>query len=406
MNKSKRYSPEFRERAVRMLLDHKLEYDSEWAAMTAISVKLGCTPETLRQWVRQAEKDLGIRDGVTSDERQRLKDLEKEVRELRRANEILRKASAYFCPGGARPPTEVMVSFIDEHRDSYGVEPICSQLPIAPSTFYDHKDKRNHPQRRSSRAKRDDALCSEVKRVWEENFQVYGAHKVWKQLNREDIEVARCTVERLMKRLGLEGARRGKGCKTTIADTGADRPADLVQRQFVADRPNQLWVADITYVATWRGFAYVAFVIDVFSRHIVGWRVASSMRTDLVLDALEQAVWARGGAEGVIHHSDRGSQYLSIRYSERLAEAGMESSVGSRGDSYDNALAETINGLYKTEVIRPRGPWRTVDDVEYATLEWIDWFNNRRLLKPIGDIPPVEFEMAYYRQEEESAIAA
>ena len=294
-----------------------------------------------------------------------------------------------------------MVSFIDEHRDSYGVEPICSQLPIAPSTFYDHKDKRNHPQRRSSRAKRDDALCSEVKRVWEENFQVYGAHKVWKQLNREDIEVARCTVERLMKRLGLEGARRGKGCKTTIADTGADRPADLVQRQFVADRPNQLWVADITYVATWRGFAYVAFVIDVFSRHIVGWRVASSMRTDLVLDALEQAVWARGGAEGVIHHSDRGSQYLSIRYSERLAEAGMESSVGSRGDSYDNALAETINGLYKTEVIRPRGPWRTVDDVEYATLEWIDWFNNRRLLKPIGDIPPVEFEMAYYRQEEE-----
>ena len=299
-----------------------------------------------------------------------------------------------------------MVSFIDEHRDSYGVEPICSQLPIAPSTFYDHKDKRNHPPRRSSRAKRDDALCSEVKRVWEENFQVYGAHKVWKQLNREDIEVARCTVERLMKRLGLEGARRGKGCKTTIADTGADRPADLVQRQFVADRPNQLWVADITYVATWRGFAYVAFVIDVFSRHIVGWRVASSMRTDLVLDALEQAVWARGGAEGVIHHSDRGSQYLSIRYSERLAEAGMESSVGSRGDSYDNALAETINGLYKTEVIRPRGPWRTVDDVEYATLEWIDWFNNRRLLKPIGDIPPVEFEMAYYRQEEESAIAA
>lgn len=299
-----------------------------------------------------------------------------------------------------------MVSFIDEHRDSYGVEPICSQLPIAPSTFYDHKDKRNHPQRRSSRAKRDDTLCSEVKRVWEDNFQVYGAHKIWKQLNREDVEVARCTVERLMKRLGLEGARRGKGCKTTIPDIGADRPADLVQRQFVADRPNQLWVADITYVATWRGFAYVAFIIDVFSRHIVGWRVASSMRTDLVLDALEQAVWARGGAEGVIHHSDRGSQYLSIRYSERLAEAGMESSVGSRGDSYDNALAETINGLYKTEVIRPRGPWRTVDDVEYATLEWIDWFNNRRLLKPIGDIPPVEFEMAYYRQEEGTAIAA
>jgi transposase InsO family protein len=299
-----------------------------------------------------------------------------------------------------------MVSFIDEHRDEYGVEPICSQLPIAPSTFYDHKTKRNHPERRSDRAKSDDVLCPNIQRVWEENFRVYGAHKVWKQLNREDIEVARCTVERLMKRLGLEGARRGKGCRTTIPETGADRPADLVQRRFVAERPNQLWVADITYVATWRGFAYVAFVIDVFSRHIVGWRVSNTMRTDLVLDALEQAVWARGGAEGVIHHSDRGSQYLSIKYSERLAEAGMESSVGSRGDSYDNALAETINGLYKTEVIRPRGPWRTVDDVEFATLEWVDWFNNRRLLKPIGDIPPVELEMAYYRQEEESAIAA
>ena len=299
-----------------------------------------------------------------------------------------------------------MVSFIDEHRDEYGVEPICGQLPIAPSTFYDHQDKRNHPERRPDRAKRDDALCPEIQRVWEENFKVYGAHKVWKQLNREDVEVARCTVERLMKRLGLEGVRRGRGCRTTIPDTGADRPADLVQRQFVADRPNQLWVADITYVATWSGFAYVAFVTDVFSRHIVGWRVSGSMRTDLVLDALEQAVWARGGAEGVIHHSDRGSQYLSIRYSERLAEAGMESSVGSRGDSYDNAMAETINDLYKTEVIRPRGPWRTVEEVEYATLEWVDWFNNRRLLKPIGNIPPVELEKAYYRQEEESAIAA
>ena len=212
-----------------------------------------------------------------------------------------------------------MVSFVDEHRDECGVEPICSQLPIAPSTCYDHQDKRHHPQRRSNRARRDDVLCPEVQRVWEENFRVYGVHKVWKQLDREDIEVARCTLERLMKRLGLEGARRGRGCRTTIPDTGADRPADLVQRQFVANRPNQLWVADITYVATWRGFAYVAFVTDDFSRHIVGWRVSSSMRTDLVLDALEQAVWARGGAEGVIHHSDRGSQYLSIRYSERLA---------------------------------------------------------------------------------------
>ena len=228
----------------------------------------------------------------------------------------------------------------------------------------------------------------------------------WRQLNREDIEVARCTVERLMKRLGLEGARRGRRCRTTIPDTAAERPMDLVQRQFVADRPNQLWVADITYVATWSGFAYVAFVVDVFARRIVGWRVARSMRTELVLDALEQAVWARGGAQGVIHHSDRGSQYLSIRYSERLSEAGMESSVGGKGDSYDNALAETINGLYKTEVVHKRGPWRTVDEVEYATLEWVDWFNNRRLLEPIGNIPPAELEMAYYRQLEESAMVA
>jgi len=299
-----------------------------------------------------------------------------------------------------------MVSFIDEHRDVHGVEPICRQLQIAPSTFYDHQAKRRDPQRRSARAKRDDELCVDVQRVFNENLSVYGIHKVWRQMNREDIRVARCTVARLMKRLGLEGTRRGRRCRTTIPDTDATRPADLVQRQFTADRPNQLWVADITYVATWRGFAYVAFVVDVYSRHIVGWRVARSMRTDLVLDALEQAVWTRGGARGVIHHSDRGSQYLSIRYSERLAEAGMASSVGSRGDSYDNAMAETINGLYKAELIHRRGPWKTVDDVEFATLEWVDWFNKRRLLTSIGDVPPVEYEAAYHQQETESAMAA
>jgi transposase InsO family protein len=299
-----------------------------------------------------------------------------------------------------------MVSFIDEHRNKYGVEPICQQLQIAPLTFYDHQAKREDPDKRSARSKRDEALCVDVQRVFDENLQVYGAHKVWRQMNREDIRVARCTVERLMKRLGLEGTRRGRRCRTTIPDADLARPADLVQRQFVAERPNQLWVADITYVATWSGFAYVAFVVDVFSRRIVGWRVSRTMRTDLVLDALEQALWARGGARGVIHHSDRGSQYLSIRYSERLAEAGMESSVGSRGDSYDNAMAETINGLYKAELIHKRGPWKTVDEVEYATLEWVDWFNTRRLLGPIGDIPPAEFEAAYYRQETESAMVA
>jgi putative transposase len=296
-----------------------------------------------------------------------------------------------------------MVSFINDHRAKYGVEPICANLPIAPSTFYEHKAREADPNRLPDRAKRDLELSVDIQRVWEENFQVYGVRKVWRQMNREDIEVARCTVERLMKRLGIEGARRGRSCRTTIPDNAAERPADLVQRQFVADRPNQLWVADITYVATWSGFAYVAFVTDVFARRIVGWRVASSMRTDLVLDALEQALWSRTGTQGLVHHSDRGSQYLSIRYTERLAEAGVESSVGSVGDSYDNALAETINGLYKTEVIRRCGPWRNIDAVEYATLEWVDWFNHRRLLEPIGNVPPAELEQAYYRQLEGSS---
>jgi transposase InsO family protein len=299
-----------------------------------------------------------------------------------------------------------MVSFIDDHRADYGVEPICANLPIAPSTYYESKVRESNPERRSDRAKRDQELCIDIQRVWEENFQVYGARKIWRQLNREDISAARCTVERLMRCLGLQGAVRGRFCRTTVSDDAADRPADLVNRQFTAASPNQLWVADITFVATWAGFVYVAFVIDVYSRYIVGWRVASSLRTDLVLDALEQAIWSRTGTKGVIHHSDRGSQYLSIRYTERLADNGMVASVGSVGDSYDNALAETINGLYKTEVIRRRGPWRNIDEVEYATLEWVDWFNHRRLLEPIGDVPPAELEMAYYEQQEESAMVA
>ena len=300
----------------------------------------------------------------------------------------------------------MMVSFIDEHRDEYGVEPICSQLPIAPSTFYDHQDKRHHPERRSDRAKRDDALCPEVQRIWEENFRVYGARKIWRQLRREGFDVARCTVERLMYKLGIRGAVRGKGYKTTVPDFGAERPADLVERAFTAKSPNQLWVADITYVATWRGPVYTAFVIDVYSRMIVGWRVWNSLRTDLVLDALEQALYARKGTEGLVHHSDRGSQYLSIRYTERLAEAGIDSSVGSKGDSYDNAMAESIIGLYKTESIWPQGPWKNLDQVEYATLKWVSWYNNKRLLEPIGNIPPAEYEAAYYEQENRQAMAA
>jgi transposase InsO family protein len=299
-----------------------------------------------------------------------------------------------------------MVTYIDEHKARFGVEPICTQLPIAPSTYYEHQAREADPSRLPPRTRRDGVLKDEIQRVWDENFRVYGAYKVWRQLNREQITVARCTVERLMRSLGLQGAVRGRSCKTTISDDAADRPADLVNRQFTATRPNQLWVADITFVATWTGFVYVAFIIDVFARRIVGWRVANSLKTDLVLDALEQALWSRTGTQDLIHHSDRGCQYLSIRYTERLAEAGVDASVGSVGDSYDNALAETINGLYKTEIIRRRGPWRHIDAVEYATLEWVDWFNHRRLLKPIGDVPPAELEQAYYRQREESAMAA
>jgi len=300
----------------------------------------------------------------------------------------------------------MMVAFIDAHRANHGVEPICAQLPIAPSVYYTHKAREKDPDRCPPRLQRDRELSKETRRVYDENFQVYGARKVWRQLHREGFSVARCTVERLMRALGLQGVRRGTRCRTTVADGRAERPADHVNRQFTATRANQLWVADFTYVATWAGFVYVAFVVDVFARRIIGWRVASSMKADLVLDALDQALWSRSGIDGVIHHSDQGRQYLSIRYSERLAEAGAVPSVGSVGDSYDNALAETIIGLYKTEVIHRRRPWRHLDAVEYATLEWVDWFNHRRLLEPIGNIPPAELEMAYDRQQNESALAA
>jgi len=299
-----------------------------------------------------------------------------------------------------------MVQFIEEHRDEHGVEPICDVLPIAPSTYYERRSQLKDPERRCARAKRDDELRPEIQRVWDENRCVYGADKVWRQLNREGVKTARCTVERLMREMGLCGAVRGKKTKTTIADEADKRPADLVKREFVATAPNQLWVADITYVATWQGFAYVAFVVDVFSRCIVGWRVSNSLRTDLALDALEQALAARNVIEGLVHHSDRGCQYLSIRYTERLAEAGIEPSVGSVGDSYDNALAESVIGLYKTEEINPRGPWRNVEAVEFGTLVWVDWFNNRRLLGPIGFVPPLEYELQYYCRQEAVARAA
>jgi putative transposase len=300
----------------------------------------------------------------------------------------------------------MMVVFIDRHRAALGVESICRTLQFAPSAYYERKRQAAEPGLRSVRQKTDETLRSDIRRAWEDNFRVYGARKLWRQLRREGHTVARCTVERLMREMGLQGVIRGRTRRTTIPADKDPRPLDLVQRRFRADRPNQLWVADFTYVATWSGFVYVAFVIDVFSRMIVGWRVSSSMSADLTLDALEQALWARKVKGDLIHHSDCGSQYLSIRYGERLAEVGIEVSVGSVGDAYDNAMAETLNGLYKAEVIWKQGPWRSREAVERATLEWVHWFNTKRLLEPIGYISPSEFEMLYYSEQQGLAVGA
>jgi putative transposase len=301
-----------------------------------------------------------------------------------------------------------MTSFIDEYRGDYGVEPICKVLPIAPSTYRERASQRRDPARLSTRRQRDLTLKPEVQRVFDANFGVYGVRKVWRQMRREGFDIARCTVERLMREMGLAGVIRGKPVRTTLSNKAAPCPLDQVNRQFHAPAPNRLWVSDFTYVATWAGFVYVAFVIDVFARYIVGWRVSRTAHASFVLDALEQAIHERKPiqGDGLIHHSDRGSQYLSITYTERLAEAGIEPSVGSVGDSYDNALAETINGLYKAEVIHRRGPWRSFEAVEYATLEWVDWFNNRRLMEPIGNIPPAEAEARYHAMLDELPMAA
>ncbi len=296
------------------------------------------------------------------------------------------------------------MSFIDGHRDRWGVEPICRVLQVAPSSYY---AARSRPP--SARALRDAELKVEIKRVYKEHFEVYGARKVWRQLHREGIVVGRDRVARLMGELGICGVVRGRPRRTTIpAQTAEQRPADLVERNFTAPAPNRLWVADLTYVATWAGFTYGAFIIDAFSRMIVGWRVATTLRATLALDALEMAIWARQheGLDGLVHHSDRGVQYLAIRYTERLAEEGVVASVGSRGDSYDNALAEAVNGLYKAELICRRGPWRSAEQVELATLEWVSWWNQRRLHGAIGDIPPAEYEAIYYRQHPQSKEVA
>ena len=303
---------------------------------------------------------------------------------------------------------EAMITFVDAFRDDHGVEPICCVLEIAPSTYHEHVRRRENPVTAPARVQRDAEMMKEIRRVFDENFQVYGVRKVWRQLQREGFDVARCTVARLMKKMALQGVIRGRRIRTTVADKAKPCPLDHVNRQFKAPRPNVLWVSDFTYVATWQGFVYVAFVIDAYARRIVGWRVSRSAHAGFVLDALEQALHDRRPVSGgLVHHSDRGVQYVSIKYTQRLAEAGLVPSVGSVGDSYDNALAETINGLYKAEVIHRRGPWRLLEAVEYATLEWVDWFNNRRLLQPIGHVPPAEAEAAYYASlEEPAAIAA
>ncbi|MFA2346519.1 IS3 family transposase [Escherichia coli] len=404
MTKNTRFSPEVRQRAIRMVLESQGEYDSQWAAICSIAPKIGCTPETLRVWVRQHERDTGGGDGgLNTAERQRLKELERENRELRRSNDILRQASAYFCEGGVRPPLEKMMPLLDKLREQYGVGPLCSELHIAPSTYYHCQQQRHHPDKRSARAQRDDWLKKEIQRVYDENHKVYGVRKVWRQLLREGIRVARCTVARLMAVMGLAGVLRGKKVRTTISRK-AVVAGDRVNRQFVAERPDQLWVADSTYVSTWQGVVYVAFIIDVFAGYIVGWRVSSSMETTFVLDALEQALWARRPS-GTVHHSDKGSQYVSLAYTQRLKEAGLLASTGSTGDSYDNAMAESINGLYKAEVIH-RKSWKNRAEVELATLTWVDWYNNRRLLERLGHTPPAEAEKAYYASIGNDDLAA
>ncbi|WP_408020001.1 IS3 family transposase [Shigella sonnei] len=387
-----------------MVLESQGEYDSQWATICSIAPKIGCTPETLRVRVRQHERDTGGGDGgLTTAERQRLKELERENRELRRSNDILRQASAYFAKAEFGPPLEKMMPLLDKLREQYGVGPLCSELHIAPSTYYHCQQQRHHPDKRSARAQRDDWLKKEIQRVYDENHKVYGVRKVWRQLLREGIRVARCTVARLMAVMGLAGVLRGKKVRTTISRK-AVAAGDRVNRQFVAERPDQLWVADFTYVSTWQGFVYVAFIIDVFAGYIVGWRVSSSMETTFVLDALEQALWARRPS-GTVHHSDKGSQYVSLAYTQRLKEAGLLASTGSTGDSYDNAMAEIIKGLYKAEVIH-RKSWKNRTEVELATLTWVDWYNNRRLLERLGHTPPAEAEKAYYASIGNDDLAA
>ncbi|MFI5635760.1 IS3 family transposase [Streptomyces sp. NPDC051664] len=407
MARPSRYPLELRRRAVRMVVEVRDDYPNETAALQAVTEKLGIgSRETLRNWLKQHEVDAGTRPGTTTEESVQLKALKKENAELKRANEIL-KAAAKFLRGRARPATHALVAFIDEYRDRFGgVEPICRTLTehdckIAPSTYYAHKKRLAAP---SARTVRDAELRELIRQVHTTNYRVYGARKIWRELNRQGHAVARCTVERLMRELGIAGAVRGKKVITTRPDQQAERAPDRVDRDFVAAAPNRCWVADFTHVATWAGVVYVAFVVDTFSRRIVGWSAATSKETQLVLDALEMALWQRDRDEHphvrgeLIHHSDAGSQYTSFKLAEHLDAAGIAASIGSVGDAYDNALMESTIGLFKTELIKPQRPWKTLSQVELATAEWIDWYCHRRLHGEIGHVPPAEYETNYYTE--------
>ncbi|WP_461666734.1 IS3 family transposase [Gordonia sputi] len=398
---SRRYSSEEKAAAVRMVRSLRAELGTEQGTVSRVAHQLGYGVESVRSWVRQADIDDGHTPGVTTTGATRVKELEQEVRELKRANEILKRA-AFFLRGGARPPTQEVVTFIDDQRAEFGVEPILAVLRsagvrMAPSTYYDIKSRRP-----SARSQRDAVLAPALRQLWEDNYRVYGARKLWKAARRAGHDIGRDQVVRLMHALGIEGARRGRRVRTTRPDSSMPRHPDLVKREFTATTPNQLWVTDLTYVPTWSGVAYVCFIIDAYSRMIVGWRVASHMRTAMVLDAIGMARWNRGNMlPGLRCHSDAGAQFTSVRYGERLAEIGATPSIGTVGDSYDNALAETVNGYYKAELIygpARTGPWKTVDDVELATLGWVHWHNTERLHGYLGNIPPVEFETIIYDQ--------
>ncbi|HEY0541141.1 MAG TPA: IS3 family transposase [Actinoallomurus sp.] len=405
----RKYPDELRERATRLAVDARRDPATRTGALKRIGAQLGINAETLRNWVIQAEIDEGHRPGTTTDDATRLAELEREVRELRRANAILKSASG-FLRGGARPPLPLIVHYIDQHKLEHGVEPICRVLTeagakIAPSTFYAH---RTRPP--SARSVTDAATTAVIEKVHAANYGVYGARKVHAEVRRQGHPVARCTVERLMRSAGLRGITRAKGPRTTVPGTGPDTRPDLVDRAFTATGPDQLWVADITYCRTFSGWVYAAFVIDVYSRRVVGWQLSRSLRTDLALDALEMGIWTRRRAGrdvgGLIHHSDKGVQYVAVRYTQRLAEAGAVASVGSTGDSYDNALAEAFNSLFKAELVRNKGPWKGIDDLEIAVAEYIDWFNHRRLHGEIGLVPPAEHEDDFYRHNPTATTVA